>query len=254
MVKHLCYYYLLLLPMENNNVKTRDLSPFAILAVIATLFVLSGCNVAYPSIDSAPETPEAAMEKDSHSDGAAMEKMEKDGEAMEKVDGAMEKMEKDGEAMEKVDGAMEKPEDGAAMEKMEKDGEAMKKVDGAMEKDEVSLTEPVEAAVASYEAGAIQDFDQETFETALADGKKVLLDFYADWCPTCRSNAPVVKSAVQADGDVVAFKVNYDTEQALRSKYGVVSQSTYITIQNDQELGRALGAQSADTITQLLAK
>ncbi len=237
MVKHLCYYYLLLLPMENNNVKTRDLSPFAILAVIATLFVLSGCNVAPPSIDSAPETPEAAMEKDSHSDGAAMEKMEKDGEAMEKVDGAMEKMEKDGEAMEKVDGAMEKPEDGAAMEK-----------------DEVSLTEPVEAAVASYEAGAIQDFDQETFETALADGKKVLLDFYADWCPTCRSNAPVVKSAVQADGDVVAFKVNYDTEQALRSKYGVVSQSTYITIQNDQELGRALGAQSADTITQLLAK
>lgn len=235
--------------MENNNVKTRDLSPFAILAVIATLFVLSGCNVAPPSIDAAPETPEAAMEKmdkdgeammedDSHSDGAAMEKMDKDGEAMEKVDGAMDK---DGAAMEK----MEK-EDGV----MEKDGEAMEK----MEKDEVSLAEPVVAAVASYEAGAMQAFDQETFDAALADGNKVLLDFYADWCSTCRANAPVIESAVEADGEVVGFKVDYDTAQALRSKYGVVSQSTYLTIKNDQELGRTLGAQSAETMTTLLSK
>lgn len=30
------------------------------------------------------------------------------------------------------------------------------------------------------------------YETAIANGKPTLLEFYADWCPTCQSMAPIL--------------------------------------------------------------
>lgn len=118
----------------------------------------------------------------------------------------------------------------------------------------VTLEAPIEKTVASYKTGAIQAYSKVAFDEATADGKKVLLDFHADWCTVCRGNEPIIKSAVEADGDIVGLKINYDTAQDLRAKYGVVSQSTLIVLQNGQENGRTMGPQSSSTITELLAK
>ncbi len=81
-----------------------------------------------------------------------------------------------------------------------------------------------------YIAGAYQDFTQPAYEAAIADGKTVILDFHADWCPTCRANEPIVESVFSSNTDtnIVGFKVNYDTEIALRRAFNVQSQSTFI--------------------------
>jgi thiol-disulfide isomerase/thioredoxin len=63
---------------------------------------------------------------------------------------------------------------------------------------------------------------------AAATGTKLLF-FYAPWCPQCRSvDASIVDGKVPAD--VTVFKVDYDSNQALRQKYGVTLQTTFVKI------------------------
>ena len=37
-------------------------------------------------------------------------------------------------------------------------------------------------------------FSQGAFDAALAQGRPVIVDFAADWCPTCKAQKPVVQS------------------------------------------------------------
>ena len=47
-------------------------------------------------------------------------------------------------------------------------------------------TAPTLAAEAPYAAG--------TLDRLLASGEPVVVDFHADWCPTCRAQAPIIKA------------------------------------------------------------
>lgn len=70
-----------------------------------------------------------------------------------------------------------------------------------------------------------------------AKGKRRVLYFYANWCPTCKvANEDFIKNSERIPDDVVIVKINYidsDTEQAerdLAQKYGVTYQHTFIQI------------------------
>ena len=50
---------------------------------------------------------------------------------------------------------------------------------------------------ASIAPSAEIPFDQGQFDAARAAGKPVSVVFHADWCPTCRAQAPVLKELTQ---------------------------------------------------------
>ena len=59
-------------------------------------------------------------------------------------------------------------------------------------------------------------------EVSLKDfqGKYVVLDFWASWCPDCRKDAPEVKALWEKYGDKVAFLgVSFDTEKEKWENY-----------------------------------
>src|SRR5690348_10915822 len=56
-----------------------------------------------------------------------------------------------------------------------------------------------------------------------------LLFFHAPWCPQCRDlDADIKKQGVPSG--LTIFKVDYDTSQKLRQKYGVTIQTTVVRI------------------------
>ncbi len=59
-------------------------------------------------------------------------------------------------------------------------------------------------------------------------GQKVLF-FHAPWCPQCRSIEKDINQQGVPDG-VVVIKVDYDSRQDLRQKYGVTLQTTFVKI------------------------
>lgn len=61
-----------------------------------------------------------------------------------------------------------------------------------------------------------------------------LLFFHASWCPQCRALDESIRTSALPD-DTVIIKVDYDSNQALRQKYGVTIQTTVVKINDDGE-------------------
>lgn len=61
-----------------------------------------------------------------------------------------------------------------------------------------------------------------------------LLFFHAPWCPQCRALDESIRTSVLPD-DVTIFKVDYDSNQALRAKYGVTLQTTVVKVDDNQD-------------------
>ncbi|MEO7147752.1 MAG: thioredoxin domain-containing protein [Terrimesophilobacter sp.] len=66
--------------------------------------------------------------------------------------------------------------------------------------------------------------------TAIADASgTTLLFFHAPWCPSCRQIESEITSNGVPDG-VTIIKVDYDSNQDLRQKYGVTIQTTFVKV------------------------
>lgn len=81
------------------------------------------------------------------------------------------------------------------------------------------------------------------YDAAHAEGRPVLLYFWASWCPICRAEEPKLKMIVEnMDVPVAGFRVNYDTETALKQQYRVTYQHTTVILDvRGQESARFTG-------------
>ncbi len=99
-------------------------------------------------------------------------------------------------------------------------------------------------------------FDQTQFDSMLAAGKPVAVVFHADWCPTCRAQAPLLKDLAQTPDlkSVTLYVANFDTEKALKKSLGVTRQSTIVVFKNGKESARSTGDTQADSLAALLRR
>ena len=119
-----------------------------------------------------------------------------------------------------TDVMMEK-DDAAMME--EKD--TMKGEDDMMKKDEDTM---MKAEGDTMSKGSYEAYSPE--KLALAAKGDVLLFFHADWCPICRAIDAQVSAGALIPAGVHILKVDYDNEIALRQKYGVTVQHTFVQV------------------------
>jgi thiol-disulfide isomerase/thioredoxin len=81
-------------------------------------------------------------------------------------------------------------------------------------------------------AGVYTEYSEDALSTA--SGTKVLF-FHASWCPQCRALAEDIQAKGVPAG-VTILEVDYDTNQALRQKYGVTIQTTLVTVDDQGKL------------------
>ena len=66
--------------------------------------------------------------------------------------------------------------------------------------------------------------------------RKVVLFFYAGWCPSCRTlDASIIENVAAIPEDVAIFKVDYDTEKELKRQYGITQQHTFVLLEKEKE-------------------
>ena len=99
-------------------------------------------------------------------------------------------------------------------------------------------------------------YEKAAFDKALADGKPVIVDFFADWCPTCKAQKPHVQSLMGAPKmkDVTLFIANYDTEKDLKKALRVSQQSTFVVFKGGKEVGRSTGQTKKEDLAALFGK
>ena len=64
--------------------------------------------------------------------------------------------------------------------------------------------------------------------------KKTILFFHASWCGECQAFDKVLREGPIPAG-VQILKVDYDSRQDLRQKYGVTKQSTFVDLDDDYD-------------------
>jgi thiol-disulfide isomerase/thioredoxin len=97
-------------------------------------------------------------------------------------------------------------------------------------------------------------FNQAQFDAARASGKPIAVVFHADWCPTCRAQAPLLKELSQKPefSRLTLYIANYDQEKELKKSLGVTQQSTLVVFKQGREVARSTGDTNEASLEALL--
>jgi thioredoxin 1 len=121
-----------------------------------------------------------------------------------------------------------------------------------------SGADPLQEPVGSIDEGArYVVYSEGVIEKA--KGKRRVLYFYANWCPTCKvANEDFSENSSRIPEDVVVIRVNYndsDTdrdEKDLAQKYGITYQHTFVQIDDEgKEIAKWIGGQIDLLLTQI---
>ncbi len=119
------------------------------------------------------------------------------------------------------------------------DGVMEKEKTGVMDSMEDEMTDDTESMMNEGKdmmlgetGGSYEEYAPE--KLAFAKSGKVVLFFRASWCPTCAAlHKDITYSLDAIPENVLILDVNYDTETALKQKYGVTYQHTFVQVDAD---------------------
>lgn len=103
-------------------------------------------------------------------------------------------------------------------------------------------------------AAEFRDFDQGTFAHAQAEGRPILIDVHAWWCPVCLSQSGTIKSITTAPAydRLLVLRVNYDKQKPVWKSFGARKQATLIGFHHGREVSRLAYMTNKDRIRALL--
>jgi thioredoxin 1 len=82
-----------------------------------------------------------------------------------------------------------------------------------------------------------------SFDELLADGKLVIVDFWATWCGPCRMLSPLLDEVEEEMADkITVVKVNVDDADEIAMRYRIMSIPTLMFFKNGQLVDKSVGA------------
>ncbi len=100
-------------------------------------------------------------------------------------------------------------------------------------------------AVIKIESG---NFEAEVIKS----DKKVLIDFYADWCGPCQMVSPIVDEIANEHPEYKVGKINVDDDPQLAISFKVTSIPSLFVMENGKVVNQAIGLRSKEQILDML--
>jgi thiol-disulfide isomerase/thioredoxin len=106
-----------------------------------------------------------------------------------------------------------------------------------------------ETNTAQTAPGAYIDYAAEVI--GATNGTKILF-FHAPWCPQCKALETSIKAG-PIPANTTIIKVDYDSNQALKQKYGVTTQTTLVLVDDNSNLVKKYVAYSTPSLSALIS-
>lgn len=100
---------------------------------------------------------------------------------------------------------------------------------------------------------AVKHVSGKDFETeVLKSDKKVLVDFYADWCGPCKMMGLVLEEMAAEYDNIDVVKINVDEEQELAIRYRVMSIPALMVFDKGEVVKKSVGLISKAEVIDLI--
>ncbi len=99
---------------------------------------------------------------------------------------------------------------------------------------------------------SIIKIDSSNFEEIKNGEKRVLIDFYADWCGPCKMIAPIIEEIAEENPQYVVGKINVDDSPELAIEFGVSTIPNLVVMENGKVLNQIAGARPKASILKML--
>ena len=89
---------------------------------------------------------------------------------------------------------------------------------------------------------AWSDYSASEFRAAQQQGRTIIVDVHADWCPTCRAQAPILNE-LRSDprlADALFVRVDFDSDRTFLRTHRIPRQSTILVFDGAEEKGRSI--------------
>lgn len=98
----------------------------------------------------------------------------------------------------------------------------------------------------------IKEITDSNIQDLLAEGKPVVVDFWAPWCGPCKMMLPVVEElAAEYDGKIIVGKLNVDENDDTVGTYGIMNIPTILYFKNGELVNRTVGALNKTKLQEL---
>lgn len=101
-----------------------------------------------------------------------------------------------------------------------------------------------------------EDFTDARFAELQAQGAVILVDIWAEWCPTCAEQQRVLKAFQEEhpDSELHILQVNFDTQKPVVTRFAAPRQSTLILFRGEERIWFSVAETRRDAIFQQLGE
>jgi thioredoxin 1 len=94
----------------------------------------------------------------------------------------------------------------------------------------------------SASAAAWSGYDAQRFRAAQDAGRSIIVDVYADWCPVCRRQKPILDDIARLPAlkDAMLVRVDFDTQKEFLRTHRIPRQSTILVFKGRKETARSI--------------